>query len=121
MIPLDFLVWFCVFSCLLMFVAGICLGMAFGRDLEQGERVNRDLADADKMRAAIREYDDRVAKFAPSAVRHAQSLAQHERLPGTLTTALASPAPSAPRRICPRGPEACLCDDCLSRGIPPSP
>lgn len=105
MISIDFFLWYCVFSCLAMFIAGMFVGIAFGRDLERTERARRDLAAADKMCVAIREYDDRVAEFAPAAVSNAQSLSQHERLPEALTTALASPASSA-LPCC----EKCPCD-----------
>lgn len=96
-------------------------GFVFGMDYANWKRLRHNQKVAEAMRTNIRYYDARIAEFAPSVIRHAQSKSQHERLPEMLTTPLASPAPSAPRRICPRGPEACLCDDCMSRGIPPPP
>lgn len=98
----------------LTYLAGVVMGVFIGRAWEQDKRALRDIADAEQMRASIRDYDDRVEQFAPQASVFGQSTSL---LAGAPPTKSASPL----SRRCSRGPEICCCEECTAKGLPPRP
>lgn len=89
---------------LFVYLLGFKSGWLMGRDLSHSKRVRRDRADAEKMRAAIRSFDDRVEQFVTPPISAAQLGYWGEGGAEAWSTAIAPPPPVP--RPCPRGPEA---------------